>query len=634
MENEGKTETPVTAAQLEEAHRRRQLVEALAGFPSLRVASQVLGEPAANLCRYRRAWDGTLDSLMPTGSSGRPPVADALSSEEIAVAKTYLLKTESLPLALELLADSSQCSHASRDLLNRFRDTRRYPPSIVRAVRFTEEEWAEFHGRKHAQGTALVTRRGMFGTREDGASIEVFSGDIVEADDVSIDTPYFVTQPDGTVRTGRQVLCYRDLRSGKWLYACAVARDRDSYRAEDILRASRWLVEAHGLPGMFRFERGNWESDAVIGHKVEAGIRWGGLAQLVPIQTMFSSNGKANIEGGFRMLHKLLGLSGIRIGKTRSEYEQATADMLAVNSGKRDPRDCGFIPWEKLLAEFDAAFTRLNGRVRFDQHSAEKIAPDDQWWRDMQARKGKRLPACPPELFYHFAPIKRQVSIGAVRAGHVQISVEGHAKPFLFRCAGEGIPYLERLHKVWVSFDPLDAAAGAEIFNDDASPRNRDGWRPRQFLFRAPLAEDRAQYDHRPAGTRGSDESAAARKIRKAQIRAVGTSIGMFGTGSRRVEIAGDGEGNAARIERGAMARSQAASTTPDAPTVQTPRIPRARPAPVIVEDLDLTTRETAPALENLDMPAAAFAAPRPHFPPPASPAPPASILIEELDLR
>jgi hypothetical protein len=592
-----------TPHQLAEARRRLDLVEAIGRHSSLRKAAEALGESVANLCRYRQAYEAggrTLEALVPdTHLAGRPRAADTLAAEEIAEARRALLKTESLPLALEHLADSDLCSHATRELLLRYRDARDYPPSIVAAVRFTEEEWAAFRGQMASQGSAYTTRRGMWIVEADGTRRELFAGDIVEADDVSTDVPYFVKMPDGSVRVGRQILVFRDVRSRKYLYAAAIARTQDSYRAEDIVRACRWLVEAHGLPGRFRFERGSWASAAIDGHECPVtAAKWGGIAQIVPVTHTYSSNGKT-IEGGFRLFHQVMGLHGVRIGKTRGEYEQPSADMLAVNAGRKDPAACGFIPWEGVLKAVEDTFTKINGRATWDRHTAQHTTPDDMWWADMQARPGKRLPVCPPELFDHFLPVKRLVSVGAVQAGHVQVSLPDYPAPFVFRCAGydaEGkeLPYLERLHKVWVGFDPHEVAAtGATIYNAEASDstRNRGGYRPLERLFTAPLSTERPQIDLRPAGERGEDADIAAKKLRTAQVRAVGTSIGAFGQGARRVHHSSDAQGTVSRMESGAAPRSPAPRAEA-APAVQAPRKSRA----VIVEDLDAAPVFEAPA--------------------------------------
>ena len=575
-----------TPHQLEEGQRVLGLMQALGRFPTLRAASAALGEPIANLCRYRKKYDGTLESCMPASdNAGRPKLALLLSDDERAFAKRHYLLLESLPLAIEQLADSPVCSHRTREFLNRYRETRDYPPSLYAALRVTDDEWETYRGGKKSEGKLFNVRRGMFLVDEQGHRREIVAGDIFEEDDVSVDCPYSVQLPDGSWRVGRQVLVTQDLRSGQYKGACAVARDRDSYRGEDIVRFNRWLIESHGLPGRFRFERGSWQSDCVEGLKLPDGRRWGGLKQLVPIDHCYTSNGKS-IEQGFRMLHKVLGLHGVRIGKTRGEYLQPTADMMAVNEGRKHPDECGFIRWADLLKKFELAFALLNGRARYDRHSGEMLAPDDVWARDMQQRPGKRLPVCPADFAFHFLPVKRIVSVGKVRAGQVAVSLEDYRQPFLFRVAGLGadgaeLPYLERGHKVIVCFDPHEAAAGAQIFNIDDSPRN-GGFRLLQKILTAPLWEDSAQVDL-SGRDRSEDPAVVAKKIRRQQVRAAFTSIGVFGQGARRVQHSHDGDGRTAQVA-GAGGQGTV-SLSPSAQAPAAPKPARTAQRPAVVED-------------------------------------------------
>jgi hypothetical protein len=271
------------------------------------------------------------------------------------------------------------------------------------------------------------------------------------------------------------------------------------------------------------------------------------------------------------MLHKVLGLYGVRIGKKRGEYEQPTADMLAVNAGKKDPRECGFIAWADLLTVFEKAFTRLNGRPVFFQEIAQKRCPDDVWAQDMAARPGGRLPACPPELLWHFLPVKREVGAGVAQAGHVKVSVSGYPLPFFFRIGGPGLcyagdgvpaegiernlPFIERGHRLIVAFDPQRAAEGATIFNAERGPKNTQGWRPFEKLFVAPYAEETAQIDL--SGDAAHSPDVVAKRTRDQQVRAAFTSIGLYGHGARRVRQDHDGAGNVARVESGAEGRTE-----------------------------------------------------------------------------
>ena len=571
-------------------HRERildQLLPLLAQGKTFAEAAVLIPDAgsAASLWRLKKAFDQGGKAALKTrhANAGRKKLArpadegGVFTADDIAFVKRQYIKTESLPLALENLSDCGTCSPAARDLIDRYRATGDYPPSFYKLFHVTEEQWALAKGEKTFDGTTHTARRGMWFLDEAGKRVELIPGDLPEADDVSVDVPYYLTLPDGRYSVGRQVLAFRDAPSHKWVGAYAVARERDSYRGEDIARSCRELVDAWGLFPRFRFERGSWESNAIEGIKVDDGrggeIRWGGISSIVPVRHVFRSRGKGGIEGGFRMLHKVLGLYGVRIGKHRGEYEEPTADMLAVNAGRKIPQECGFIAWERLLSVFERAFTTLNGRPSYFQHLGRKIAPDDAWAQGMASRPGGRLPACPADLLWHFLPVKTEVGAGIAQAGHVKISVPGYPLPFFFRIGGpvlmhvgdgvpaEGIernaPFIERGHRLLVAFDPQRAAEGAVIFNAERGPKNTENWRPFQKLMIAPPAEEAPQFNLRP-GDAAASADLVAKKVRDTQVRSSFTSIGLYGQGARRVHQDHDGQGNVARVESGAASRTPA----------------------------------------------------------------------------
>jgi hypothetical protein len=312
----------------------------------------------------------------------------------------------------------------------------------------------------------------------------------------------------------------------------------------------------------------------------------------------------------------------VRIGKHRGEYEQPTDDMLAVNEGRKTPQACGFIPFEKLLSVFEECFTLLNGRPVFFQELGRKVAPDDAWAKDMAARAGGRLPACPPELLWHFLPIKREVGASNAQAGHVKVSVEGYPLPFHFRIGGPGLcyvgdgvgpegierqmPFIEKGHRLIVAFDPQRAAEGAVIFNAERGPRNTQGWRPFQKLMLAPLASEAPQYSLQLGSARASDDVAAKQK-RDSQVRAGFASIGLYGQGGRRTRQDHDGQGNVARVEAGAAARTAAPvapverpvariTSAPTAPAQAAQNRCKAAAQPLQVEDFTIATKPRASA--------------------------------------
>jgi hypothetical protein len=613
---------------------RRRIVDALlplrAAGKSYEECEAVLGQSAATLWRLEKAWKAGGDAALATkhANAGRPKLArpaetgGVFSAEAISYVKRLTIKSESLPLALERLSDAGPCSPEGRALIDRYRHSGDYPPSFYSLFHVTAEEWALAKGEKTFDGVTHTARRGMWYIDEEGKRVELFSGALVEADDVSIDVPYWVQLPDGSFSCGRQVLCFRDRRSRKWLGAYGVARERDSYRGEDIARATRELIEAWGLVERFRFERGSWESACVEGIKVDDGrggeTRWGGFTSVVPVDHVFTSRAKGTVEGGFRMFHKVLGLHGVRIGKKRGEYEEPTADMLAVNAGKKDPRECGFIAWADLLGVFDRVFTLLNQRPVFFQEIAAKRAPDDVWAQDMAARPGGRLPALDASLAWHFLPVKAEVGASIAQAGHVKVSVPGYPLPFFFRIGGPGVcfvgsgvpaegierqlPFIERGHRLIVAFDPQRAAEGAIIFNAERGPRNTQGWRPFQKLMLAPLAAESPQFSLQPGAARDGDDL-TAKRARDTQVRAGFTSIGLYGQGARHVRQDHDGKGGVARVESGAPARTPAArSPRKSRVDVAAPVQPaRGNRVAAIVEDFtappEFSHRHAAPAL-------------------------------------
>lgn len=613
---------------------RRRLIEALLPLrkqgKSLSECAGLIGKPAATLWRLEKAWQRGGEAALKTrhANAGRPRLAspEMFSEDAVNFCKRIYLKTESLPLALEQLSDAGPCSPEARDLIDRYRESRAYPDSFYRLFHITQEEWDLYRGKKHFEGATHTARRGMFYLDQFGKRIELLSGGLVEADDVSTDTPYFVQLPDGSYSVGRQCLVFRDRRSRKWLGAYAVARERDSYRAEDIARVCRELVEAWGLVDRMRFELGSWASQVIEGITVPDGkggeMKWGGITSIIPVDHVRTSGGKGTIEGGFRMMHKVMGLHGVRIGKTRGEYEKPTADMMAVNEGRiKDPRTCGFIPFADVLGAFDKTFTLLNGRLVHFQELGCKLAPDDVWTQDMATRPGGHLPACPSDLLWHFLPIKREVGASLAQAGHVKVSVEGYPLPFFFRLGGVGLvyagagipaegierqmPFIERGHRLIVAFDPQRAAEGAVIFNAERGPKNTQGWRPFQKLMLAPLASEAPQFSLMPKGSSRDAADIAARRVRDSQVRSAFSSIGIYGQGARHTRQDHDGQGNVARVESGAPARSRVPTAPAETPARTAPAAKSSRLSAVVsVEDFSappsrVAVHATPPAVEQ-----------------------------------
>jgi hypothetical protein len=134
---------------------------------------------------------------------------------------------------------------------------------------------------------------------ETGRRTFVRAGDIVEADDGTINFPVCVPWEIGgdkcSDKFGVKVGRYQWLRSvdvasrfkPAYVYVC---RPRGSYRAEDILTLIHAICRQYGIPRQFRFEKGSWLSKRVTDLIARLGAH---------LHTVHSPRQKPYVEGGF-----------------------------------------------------------------------------------------------------------------------------------------------------------------------------------------------------------------------------------------------------------------------------------------------------------------------------------------------
>ena len=326
--------------------------------------------------------------------------------------------------------------------------------------------------------------------------------------------------------------------SAAWLGCSPVGRSRDSYRAEDLSDHVRHIVEAHGLPAIWRFERGPWECSFIDGIELADGTRWGGLGGICKVVHTFKSRGKGGIESGFNLLQDLIAHAGASIGRTRGEFEAAT--KLYLRAGRGDDRAVSAF-WDIAQAAdgLAAAMRRFNARPKERRALAHlgAVSPDD-------LRRDARKRECPAGERWRLLPIKRQAT---VRGGCVETSVNHYPLSFRFRVNGvETSRHFDRGYQVLIAFHPGAPEEGCWLFNGEptGSSRNRDGMKLGEFLMLAPMAEDAPQVNLAP-----EDREFLARKNANAAVRSEFRAITSAGKVGRSVSSARDGWGN--KAERG-----------------------------------------------------------------------------------
>lgn len=547
---------------------------------TLAQAAERLGIPAPTLCRWRLAWersDRDPIALKPKSTNaGRRPDFE-LSDEETAALRHLRLQRGGLPLAVEEFVRHPACQPETRerilailDAAARARRAPSWPPSLKRAAHVRPEEEALFRGAKTFQHAQIANRRGLFYRDEAGVDQPMVAEDIWESDDYSCNAPYYIEQEEG-VRLCRQMLCTMDVLTAGWRGVDAVGRERDAYRAEDILRHMLRTIDGQGtMPRIWRLERGTWESQAIDGVKLSDGTIWGGLGALFHVVHVFSSRGKGLIESSFNLLQNCVDHRSATIGRSRGEFEAAAKQHLRINGNKTptsvaEARKAGFWSALECANEHFTQMTRLNQRPRERGSLGGMHVPEDL----RVSRPGIARPL-PTSERWRFCPVKREAT---VRGGFVEISVDKYPMSFRFMVNGVSDVYLENGFRVLVAFDPAEPTGGCHIFNAERGSKNRDGWRFAEKLFLAPAEGEIPQVDLSRTG------DFSGRKKANAAARTEFRAIVAPGRKAARVSQLQDGRGNLTKIEVGMPERDPSESPAEDSlPTNEFPERSKSTP--------------------------------------------------------
>lgn len=434
-------------------------------------------------------------------TGGRPPKF-TLSEEEALALRAHCLKHDSMRYAIEQFARDERCSADTRTKIleeldraaRRSRDPQ-WPVSLQRAARVTANERAEFRGKKHLQSIALAPRKGMFWEDASGQRHLIRSHTAWMMDDYSTNQPYVIEVPvwEGgrvvgtTPQVCRQMLVCGDLYSGMWLGVESIGRERDAYRAEDILRFILHCIDAHGtMPQRLILERGRWDSKAVHGIEVWDGHRhvlWGGLGALMEVSNGFDSRHKAALESNLSVLQTALHHTGADIGRKRGEFELATTKMLAVNAGRLDPRAAGFLEQAASEELHAKAMDALNRRPKTREAFDKPVVPMDLMEDAIVPRP------LPVSERWRFCPVKREATIR--RGGLIEVAVKEYPRSFLFAVNGvEENVCLENGYAVLIAFDPARPDLGCHVANAEMGSRNRNGYGFGQKILHAMPMDD------------------------------------------------------------------------------------------------------------------------------------------------
>lgn len=557
-----------------EGRKRVELVRASyslgdQGLSQNRAASR-LGVSPATLSRYRALYETALangadpvEALAPRNRASGRPRAFKLTRREACELRALRLERGSFALAIEEFAQSPVCEPGTQALILERLDEaarRRKPPvwprSLRRAGEVTGQEEALYRGKKHAQEQEFTTRRAPIWRDPEGVDRPMVPDLVWESDDYSTNAPYYIEDPErGGVRLCRQMLGTVDAHTYEGLTIEVVGRERDAYRAEDILRHMLRTIDGRGtMPMLWRIERGVWDSGPINGTKLPCGRVWGGLSALFHVEHTFKSKMKAHVEGFWDTLQSKVDHRSATIGRSRGEFELAANNALKINGRKRaveeaEVRRLGFWAPEECAEVHRRAIAELNERPK-QRQALGYISP-----ADLRAQHPD-LPARPlPESErWRFCAVKRPAT---VRGGHVEVKVEHYARSHRFQVNGvEPGVHLDNGYRILVAFDPAAPAEGCHIFNYEEGSRNREGYAFAERLLLAPVEADV------PLVNFAGDGDHSGRKRASAAARTEFRAIMPVGRRAYSVSQSYDGEGNVQRTERGAQRPAPQAEET------------------------------------------------------------------------
>jgi hypothetical protein len=510
-------------------------------------------------------------------------------------------RTAKMATALVAMAEEAECP---KELASRLR-AGKFPVCLQRFLkRVTPELEERLRGPKHFALNGLTSRRDLTVRFEDGTRGELPAGFKWVFDDMSANQPFWaecrMQNEECRMLFSRQGLYCIDHRSLRWLGKELIARPREAYRSEDILRFCRRLFQIYGVPDMIVFERGVWHSRKIRGFRVtntqavveEEAVRpemaeadkenlSRGLASIgVKVLFATSAHGKI-IEGGFNHLQDILAIKTrdfVNIGRHAGEFELGARRMRqARGMQKAEGRmqtgglgQLGFAPMGELSDRIDQAFAHINGKT-----NSRGEVPDEIWVRDVgngtDGVAGRRpLRRLQGNDYAVFLPEIRERS---VRGGQVSVDVDGVAHDF----RGEWMAEMGSGFKVWMRFDPSEPTLGAAFYCREAGPANIHGWKLGRFIgwgaWEMPGPSADVVGDVRGIERRTVEEIYGAGafdnrdNLRRKQSKLVATSFSALprpGQPAIKSSEARDGMGRVTKIETGAGGKSEDRNPKPE----------------------------------------------------------------------
>jgi hypothetical protein len=543
--------------ELTEALRRAQIlarIDALvaAGCPIGDARAQA-GISASTHGRWRKRLAERGSLISDRNKSGRKPLVDLTDAEKLTLQQLYLKMNKdeesgSMRSAAKFLALDPETREEVRGPILAALATSSKVPGFVKRV-LERVTAAHVSARRRPQMSAVEHFSGRIGA---------FAGDkierrrVIEADDGTLNFPMWIPWPMGgdkcsdkfNVRLGRWQFL-PEVEAG-WSYFtpgyALVCRPKGSYRDEDIRALIHMVGQQYGLPDLFRFERGSWESNAIVHLLEQIGV---------PLQSVHQSNHKPIVEGNFSPIWTYLGVVAGQMGRYRGEMEEENKLYEKCKDGRADPRE-HFVSLADGIAAIDGAVAMRNSdTVRSNLYGS--WVPEVRWKEHALSRPWKPLPA---ELSFLFAPYVREWTVAKGSVGGGFPLIDGYNVPLYF--ASEDL-YQWNGKKVRLYVDPAAEQCTATI----VSLGDYHGFRPGEVICRAELVDGLPHHARACFGW-GEEQTQRANqsiKIARAACMRQVRVLSEAGQVKASVSEARDGGGNVVRVSKDGTSNNQHPTT-------------------------------------------------------------------------
>ena len=389
----------------------------------------------------------------------------------------------------------------------------------------------------------------MLATQHFAGSVGAFAQDkferrrVIESDDGTLNFPAWIPWPQG----GDPCSDKFGVRIGRWQFLPAiecgwshyylgyalVARPRGSYTQEDVRSMINMVVKHHGLPDEFRFERGTWESNSIVDLLKRLGVE---------LETVFQSNQKPFIEGGFSPLWTYLSMIDGQVGRFRGEMETETKHLMKCQAGRVHPQNY-FPSLEQCIKAIDGALAMRNSDTIKSIYG--KWVPEVRHRQLMEERAWRQLP---PDMDFLFAPWVKEWTVAKGTVGNMVRLLPDLETPCYF--THEEL-WRWNGRKVRVYFDPTEERCMATI----VSLQDYAGYKSGDIICRAELFGALPHHARACMGwTSGTcDKTHASHRGALSAVRREVRALSPNGHVKAASSEVRDGAGNGTKVEVGGL---------------------------------------------------------------------------------